>query len=707
MFLQKIKSKVYRRFVVSYVVILLIPVIILGFVMKNRISAALYKSNIITAETTSESIAAMYEKMLNSMVRTASGLSGNNSFLPYNIKAGYDSVKIINSQLNQLVLLNPEFYDIIYYVRGSDRIITKNQAISLELFPNGVVKYPDAVQRRFDELLNGAEMLSIIPSCEVYVPTNVKREMLTFILPLGNINYNFATMGFIVDADELRSSINANIGPMVENIYLADIDDNIIMSLDTEIEPVSDVLSCGEGVHLSGKNIIVSEKIEAYNLKLVSVFSKSEISNEAARANVIIFVSIFLTCFFGAAVLIFFADKNYSPFLMLKSKFGLEEENADEWQNINNSIDCLNNDNLILQEEMNKFKPYIKKKILSDLISPGKSLSADFIDDDMFEREMYAVAVVVIRRGDKAGIVKYIEERYLNFGADVFFVETTGEHLTFIIAADISSEIEARDEKISERSSGVEFDMYSGSFFRNISDISKSYCMAVNKIPSQKGAAVEYPYENILKLRKHLKANNVEMAEKLSMDIIDMLSDSVPVIFVRCISLDILSVFIEYYINSGVNISKIKDAYAKMIEQFRSIDDVTEIKLEMKNALHMTCNIVSDKIEERNAAADSMISYLKENCCSENFSVNKMAADFGILPSRLSEIFKHSRGRTLTDYIWELRLEKAKMLLKTTDMPISEIANSVGYTILNSFTRKFKESTGVSPKEWRSMFGQM
>ena len=61
-----------------------------------------------------------------------------------------------------------------------------------------------------------------------------------------------------------------------------------------------------------------------------------------------------------------------------------------------------------------------------------------------------------------------------------------------------------------------------------------------------------------------------------------MLSDSVPVIFVRCISLDILSVFFEYYINSGVNISKIKDAYAKMIEQFRSIDDVTEIKLEMK-----------------------------------------------------------------------------------------------------------------------------
>ena len=84
---------------------------------------------------------------------------------------------------------------------------------------------------------------------------------------------------------------------------------------------------------------------------------------------------------------------------------------------------------------------------MSDLISPGKSLSADFIDDDMFEREMYAVAVVVIRRGDKAGIVKHIEERYLNFEPMCFFVETTGEHLTFIIAADISSEIEARMKK--------------------------------------------------------------------------------------------------------------------------------------------------------------------------------------------------------------------------------------------------------------------
>ena len=74
--------------------------------------------------------------------------------------------------------------------------------------------------------------------------------------------------------------------------------------------------------NLSERNIIVSERLEVYNLKLVSVFSKTGISNEAQGKILSLFVSIF-TCFFGAVP--YFLRTVTSPFLMLKSKSGLEE----------------------------------------------------------------------------------------------------------------------------------------------------------------------------------------------------------------------------------------------------------------------------------------------------------------------------------------------------------------------------------------------
>ena len=84
-----------------------------------------------------------------------------------------------------------------------------------------------------------------------------------------------------------------------------------------------------------------------------------------------------------------------------------------------------------------------------------------------------------------------------------------------------------------------------------------------------------------------------------------------------------------------------------------------------------------------------------------NFSIQEVADSLGLSGSYLSQYFKQQTGDTLTAHVAALRIRKACMLLETTAMPLQMISESVGYYNQNSFIRRFKQITGVTPGEYR------
>jgi two-component system response regulator YesN len=73
-----------------------------------------------------------------------------------------------------------------------------------------------------------------------------------------------------------------------------------------------------------------------------------------------------------------------------------------------------------------------------------------------------------------------------------------------------------------------------------------------------------------------------------------------------------------------------------------------------------------------------------------------------LTPSYLSKLFKQETGLTLTDYITEMRLRKAKYLLKNSpDLKIHEIGAEVGYGDPAYFNKLFKRVVGVTPNEYK------
>ncbi|WP_117161220.1 response regulator [Paraliobacillus sp. X-1268] len=90
----------------------------------------------------------------------------------------------------------------------------------------------------------------------------------------------------------------------------------------------------------------------------------------------------------------------------------------------------------------------------------------------------------------------------------------------------------------------------------------------------------------------------------------------------------------------------------------------------------------------------------------EQISLEEVAEEIGLSSYYLSKLFKERFQITFIDYLTNTRLEKAKVLLLDSVMPLKEIALTIGYKDPNYFSRVFKKETGWSPRYYRANYQQ-
>ncbi|MGO4269214.1 helix-turn-helix transcriptional regulator, partial [Paenibacillus sp. TAF58] len=97
--------------------------------------------------------------------------------------------------------------------------------------------------------------------------------------------------------------------------------------------------------------------------------------------------------------------------------------------------------------------------------------------------------------------------------------------------------------------------------------------------------------------------------------------------------------------------------------------------------------------------------YIEEHIM-DDFSREDIAGYVFLNPAYLSRWFKKETGRALSDYVLEAKMEKAKQLLTETNMKVSSVVESLGYTHLSHFAKIFKKSVGLAPHEYRKQYEQ-
>lgn len=101
-------------------------------------------------------------------------------------------------------------------------------------------------------------------------------------------------------------------------------------------------------------------------------------------------------------------------------------------------------------------------------------------------------------------------------------------------------------------------------------------------------------------------------------------------------------------------------------------------------------------------AIDRAVQYIKQNY-NKNLSLNQVSSLVFLSPEYFCRLFKSKTGVSFGTYLTAYRLERARQLLLSTDLKVSEIAEKVGYENTSYFIRQFKKHCGVTPEQERKL----
>ena len=107
------------------------------------------------------------------------------------------------------------------------------------------------------------------------------------------------------------------------------------------------------------------------------------------------------------------------------------------------------------------------------------------------------------------------------------------------------------------------------------------------------------------------------------------------------------------------------------------------------------------EVVEYSRPVEQAIEYIKQNFSNPDLSIEQIASQVNLSPSRISVIFKRETDTTVNEYLTTVRIRYATYLLKETNHKINEIARQVGYRSSQYFSKVFSHRTGRKPIDFK------
>lgn len=175
-----------------------------------------------------------------------------------------------------------------------------------------------------------------------------------------------------------------------------------------------------------------------------------------------------------------------------------------------------------------------------------------------------------------------------------------------------------------------------------------------------------------------------------------------PVDYVQSLCVEIICSTSRALYEVDETLENIVFSQANILEVIYKTENIFDLKKNMFSIFDKIAIYFSNKHNQKNGKVISRIKEIIEKRYNENLSTSKLSEEIYLTPNYLSQIFKQATGETITEYITNTRIERAKELLKTTDFKILEIAEMVGFDNPHYFSTAFRKHTGIHPQKFRS-----
>lgn len=142
---------------------------------------------------------------------------------------------------------------------------------------------------------------------------------------------------------------------------------------------------------------------------------------------------------------------------------------------------------------------------------------------------------------------------------------------------------------------------------------------------------------------------------------------------------------------------------AVQIPEYDPNKSLPELRAELEESVRALCATLADyRAQANDSQQQNVISYINQHLSDPMLCAQSVMDYFEISDYALQRMIRQSTGMTFFEYLDSRRMNRARVCLTETDMPIASVIQECGYSSRNTFYRAFKRTFGVSPSGMRS-----
>ncbi|WP_211746642.1 AraC family transcriptional regulator [Paenibacillus sp. Marseille-Q4541] len=744
-----LKSELFLKYTLSYLCILLIPLLLLTVLMYHNAAGNLREEiersnlNQLTQAKT------IIDGRMKELDQIASQMAYDQQLTSYRAHHPYYSFEAVQA-LEKYQSISSIIGDMFLFFHGDDTIYSADGTSSLNVFTDQFAFRNWNPDQLIDDM-NNVTFPTIRPADMVTLNTTRQQSLLSYMVPITPNNpHPYGTVLFLIPEQELTGLISSILGNYQGMTYIFDNNGQILANNrngETLTDPeAAEIAGLESGIHNriinDEQHSVVTVKSEDNGWSYVTLMPSDQFFSSVIHIRSFILILFTAVLLIGTIMAILFARKQVHPiFDLAQYAYSTSTTSKDvPYERKGNELEHIRR---ALQEQnlrANLHEPYARNHYLLMMLKYGQSgrmIPKKLMDTlgIQFDRSHYFALITEWKDTSLTPLVQpermntvsqMTDMEFPTMGARVYGVELTQTNqMAFIVGFDDDQVEGSADryhrlvEAIHERITklvGTPPEMGAGSFYQEATSLSQSFIEAYSAHESRlvNGNNVIAFFEELsfsqdeafwiskdvlLKLSQSLKQGNYDVAKQTISTAIETLqSQQMPLQLMRCISFDLLNILLKTASELGIH-SVIHDI--RNPSDFHSTQDLEHY---LQTIASFICvQVESNEETEERSLMDQIVTYIDEHYTEYELSLETISQEFSISTSYFSRSFKEKVGVNFSQYIWQKRMQEVIHQLTTSSDPLKEIITRVGYQDTPNFIRKFKKETGHTPGQYRKL----
>ncbi len=680
-----IRSRVFKRYVLSYLSVVLAVCMALGLALVRVASGQLRQAETEVYQARLAQTADYIERQLSTMEDIRLDVKTRLPFQPFYLNRQKTNEFELLDAFSRYAGFSPWIEEYYLWYQDDGKVFGTRSTYSERIFFQRVMKGMSA-ERMTEALPEAGKMLFQVPETR----SDTLMIALPFYFGTARIPTGRCTLIFLVKLAQLRQTIWQMTGQPSDSGFALEYEGQTVLSTLTAERTLS-----GQGTKEKAR--VVIEEPSIAGLERLGSFER-----------LMIWIVV-LAVLLGTAIAVYAAWRSYQPIRKLYAKYGGSQKPSNELQTLEDLLSNSLKRNIFSQkqieeqmEQLDLQQSWLKQQLVMMLITGNDSpVVKELIQKMGFEMSHahFALCFLYLQgdEGDRTGLVRSIED-FSDEECTLYAAELQ-ENREYIVLMNFQEEEQCR-ELLELLSDSLES--------RNLSvrvQWSRT-CSQLNEIAS---AAIE----TLNTPPVALAVDNAEAEEEDALEQMAALTESGS----TSQALALLETMIAQTENRYPSYLMRIYMLNRLVQQMMTLasregvtlppkspgQDPDSVRETLEQLVRALCRKGAQRSSAEKPEGGKTAAYVREHCLDGDISLSSTAEALGISTKQVSRLLRMEVDMTFKEYLLHLRMSAAQDFLREEGLSIAETAGRVGYFNISHFIKCFKAYTGMTPGEWKKL----